>query len=55
MIAFRRAHPILSKEQFYTDAEIQWFSPHGDCPTGPTRKEKQFACLIQENGQGSLL
>jgi hypothetical protein len=22
MIAFRCAHPILSKEQFYTDAEI---------------------------------
>jgi len=28
MIAFRRAHPILSKEQFYTDAEIHWFGPH---------------------------
>ena len=27
MIAFRRAHPILSKEQFYTDAEILWFNP----------------------------
>ena len=29
MIAFRRAHPVLSKEQFYTDAEIQWFAPQG--------------------------
>ena len=27
MIAFRRAHPALSEEQFYTDAEIHWFSP----------------------------
>ena len=27
MIAFRRAHPILSKEKFYTDAEIHWFGP----------------------------
>ena len=27
MIAFRRAHPILSKEQFYTDAEIQLVQP----------------------------
>ena len=32
MIAFRRAHPILSKEQFYTDAEIHWFGPHGGLP-----------------------
>ena len=39
MIAFRRAHPILSKEQFYTDAEIQWFGPQGGLPNGPTRKK----------------
>jgi len=25
MIAFRSVHPILSKEQFYTDADIHWF------------------------------
>ncbi len=42
MIAFRRAHPILSKEQFYTDAEIHWFGPQGDCPTGPTRKKSSL-------------
>ena len=29
MIAFRRAHPALSKESFYTDSEIQWLSPTG--------------------------
>ena len=27
MMAFRRAHPILSKEQFYTDAEIHLVQP----------------------------
>ena len=27
MMAFRRAHPILSKEQFYTDAEIHLVRP----------------------------
>ena len=32
MIAFRRAHPVLSKEQFYTDAEIHWFDPQGGLP-----------------------
>ena len=51
MIAFRRAHPILSKEQFYTDAEIHWFSPHGDLPHWTDPKEKQFACLIHEDEQ----
>ncbi|HUB66331.1 MAG TPA: glycogen debranching protein GlgX, partial [Candidatus Methylacidiphilales bacterium] len=25
MIAFRRAHPVLSQERFYTDSEIHWF------------------------------
>ena len=27
LIAFRRTHPILSTERFYTDAEIQWSGP----------------------------
>jgi len=31
MIAFRRAHPILSKEQFYTDAEIIGSARREDC------------------------
>ena len=48
MIAFRRAHRILSIEQFYTDAEVHWFSPHGDLPHWTDPKEKQFACLIYE-------
>ena len=54
MIAFRRAHPILSKEQFYTDAEIHWFSPPGGLPNWADPKEKQFACLIHENEQDAL-
>jgi isoamylase len=32
LIAFRRAHDILSAEHFYTDAEIQWFGPQGGVP-----------------------
>jgi glycogen operon protein len=49
MIAFRRAHAVLSEEQFYTDAEIHWFSPSGDLPNWTDPKEKQFACLIHED------
>ncbi len=55
MIAFRRAHPVLSKEQFYTDAEIHWFGPHGGLPNWADPKERQFACLIQEDERSAFL
>ena len=54
MIAFRRAHPILSKEQFYSDDEIHWFGPQGGFPNWTDPKEKQFACLIHEDEQHAL-
>ena len=54
MIAFRSAHPVLSKEQFYTDAEIHWFGPRGELPNWLDPKEKQFACLIQEDERSAL-
>jgi glycogen operon protein len=54
MIGFRRAHPILSKEQFYSDAEIHWFGPQGGLPDWADPKHKQFACLIHENEQHAL-
>jgi isoamylase len=54
MIAFRNAHPILSREQFYTDAEIHWFGPQGRLPDWADPKQKQFACLINEDEQGAL-
>jgi isoamylase len=44
MIAFRRAHPILSKEQFYTDAEIHWFGPQGRIAQ-LGRPERKAVCL----------
>lgn len=54
MIDFRRAHPILSKEQFYTDANIHWFGPQGGMPNWADPKEKQFGCLIHEDEQRAL-
>jgi glycogen operon protein len=54
MIAFRRAHPVLSKEQFYSDAEIRWFGAHGGLPGWAGPKAKQFACLIHEDAQRAL-
>ena len=55
MIAFRCAHPILSMEQFYTDAEIHWSGPQGGLPGWTEAKAKQFACLIHEDAQHALL
>ncbi len=54
MIVFRQAHPVLSREQFYSDAEIHWFSPQGGLPKWADPKEKQFACLIREDENRAL-
>jgi isoamylase len=50
MIAFRRAHTILSKERFYTEAEIQWFDQNGGLPDWSDPKARQLACLVHEEG-----
>jgi isoamylase len=54
MITFRFAHPILSKEQFYTVAGIGWLNPQQGSPNWNDPKEKNLACLIPENGQSAL-
>ena len=54
MIAFRRAHPVLSQEQFYTEAEIQWFGPDGALPNWWDPQAKQLACLVHEDGPNAL-
>lgn len=54
MIAFRRDHPVLSREQFYSDADIHWFAPHGGLSDWTDPKVKQFACLIHEDEQHAL-
>jgi isoamylase len=46
MIAFRRAHPVLRREVFYTDSDIQWFAPNGAPPDWADQRQKFFACLI---------
>ena len=45
MIAFRQAHPALSKEQFYTDSEINWFNPQGGRPNWNDPQRKSL-CLF---------
>ena len=54
MIAFRQAHPVLSKEQFYTDSRIHWFGSQGALPEWGDPKEKQVGCLINEDEHRAL-
>ncbi len=46
MIAFRRAHQVLRREVFYTDADIKWLAPNGGSPDWTDSRQKSFACLI---------
>jgi glycogen operon protein len=51
---FRRAHPILSEERFYTAAEVQWLGPDGELPDWTDPNGKQIACLIREDERHAL-
>jgi glycogen operon protein len=55
MIAFRRAHPVLRRENFYTDADIKWFAPNGGTPDWPDQQQRAFACLILGQTKPDLL
>ena len=46
MIAFRRAHPVLRGEVFYTDTDIKWFAPNGGIPGWTDGRQKSFAGFI---------
>lgn len=54
MIAFRRAHPVLRKPVFYTEADIQWFGPQGTTPAWADPGRKSFACLILGHSEPDL-
>ncbi len=46
MIAFRRIHPVLRMESFYTDADLRWFNPGGLTPDWSDRDERTLGCLV---------
>jgi len=54
MIAFRRKHPVLSMEAFYTEADLRWFGPEGTPPSWSDPGEKRLACLILGHGEPDL-
>jgi glycogen operon protein len=54
MIAFRRAHSILRREDFYSDEDIKWFAPNGASPNWADRWQKSFACMIPGQAEADL-
>ena len=54
MGALRRAHPILSREQFYKDADIRWCAPNGEVPRWDHPMAKSLACVIYEEERRAI-
>ena len=49
LAAFRRAHPVLAAEHFYTSRDIDWLGPDGQAPDWHGA-ENRLGCLIREEG-----
>ena len=46
LIAFRKAHPVLRAETFYTDGDVGWFGAAGGTPDWH-RPDNRLACLVR--------
>jgi glycogen operon protein len=55
MIAFRRAHPVLSAACFYSDAQIHWRNAAGQTPDWQDADQHSLACMIPEGERNALL
>jgi isoamylase len=54
VIALRQAHPVLSREQFYTRDDISWFGPGQRAPDWHDPQAKALACLIRDSAAEAL-
>ena len=46
MIAFRRDHPVLRRDTFYTPADVRWSNPAGETPDWADRLAKCLGCHV---------
>jgi glycogen operon protein len=53
LIALRREHPVLSREEFYSDQDISWRDAGGRTPDWGNPEARQLACMIREE-RGAL-
>ncbi len=54
LIAFRRDHPVLSREEFYTSTQVRWLAPDGGEPDWQNPHAKALAAFIPENDRDAL-
>jgi isoamylase len=54
VIGLRRAHPVLAREQFYTNDDISWFGPRQRAPAWNDPGAKALACLIRDGTAEAL-
>lgn len=56
LIAFRRAHPVLSRMAYYAEDEVVWFDPSGQPPGWrDANAPNQLGCAIRVAGERKLL
>jgi isoamylase len=54
LIAFRRRHPVLRADAFYTEREVRWFGEDG-APARWGADDRSLACLVQVAGDDQAL
>ena len=54
VIALRQAHPILAREQFYTNEDISWFWPSQGPPAWSDPNARAIGCLIHDGPTEAL-
>jgi isoamylase len=54
MIALRHAHPVLSRERFYTQGDLTWYGPWQQPPAWSDPQAKAVACHIHDGAGDSL-
>ncbi len=54
IIAFRRTHPVLRRQTFYSDTDIIWSAPDGSIPHWTDERHKSFACHILGQAEPDL-
>ena len=54
MIALRHAHPVLSRERFYTQGDLTWYGPSQQPPAWSDPQAKAVACHIHDGAGESL-
>lgn len=53
-IEFRKAHPVLSQDAFYSDEDVVWFGPDGGQPDWDDEEQRSLGWVIKRDGEADL-